>query len=184
MRICLKCRSVSARNASYCGRCGGAFGGLRCSSGHLSPGLAKRSFCPVCRTAELVQPVPSMNLGIVTRIVAWGLALLALKYLFAHLGLIAHELILALEWIIGKCVVGFLGSILSLLFALWVFIRCIAVFNPEYARSIDPFPKLVPMIWKGSIRALSWFGRTLFLLVEGRALPASKDNKRKPKEGS
>jgi len=181
--ICLKCRTVSHRSAEYCGTCGGAFRGLRCSAGHLSPGYARRTFCPTCRTQDVTQAVASLNLGFVTRIGAWVLALFTLKYGFAHLGDLFHAAGPLVEWVVGRCIVSFLGSLITLCLTLWVFIRCIGVFNPKYANQIDPFPKLVPALWKGMVKVLGWGGRTLFFLVEGRALPSSKDKKRKSKDG-
>ncbi len=184
MVICLKCRAVSSRSALYCGRCGGAFGGARCSAfGHLSPGLTRLTYCPVCRTKDVVQAVPSLNLGFMTRIAAWGLTLCGLKYLLGHLDLVIHVLSALIGWVLGKCLLESIGSTCSLLFVTWLFIRCIGALNPEFARRIDPFPKLVPALWRGGIRLLEWLGRMLFLIVEGKVLPELKKHRRKSREG-
>lgn len=168
MRWCKACRLLSPRGAAFCGGCAGAFGGTKClKCGHLTPGRGGLSVCPVCRSTDIVQPVPSIGLGCLPRMVAWGVALLAVRLALAHLGEIFGLAWRALGLIGGGGIIARLGSLLSLALTLKVFLWCVGFFNPDLAKRADPFPKLLPwsltVVHKGFTTAF----RLLCFLVEG-----------------
>lgn len=168
MRWCKDCRILSPREAKFCGGCAGAFGGTRClKCGHLTPGRGGLSVCPVCRSPEIAQPVSSIGLGCLPRIIAWGVALLAVRLVLSHIGDILGLTWLALGWIGGTGTIGRLGSLLALALTLKVFVWCVGFFDPDLAKRADPFPKLIPILWHGTVKAALWGFRILSKAVEG-----------------
>ena len=82
MVLCMKCKKISPTGSTFCGFGCGAFKGCVCGKGHVTPpGL---STCVSCGSTELSAYAPSINLRPVTRLVAWGLAILLLRLLFSH----------------------------------------------------------------------------------------------------
>lgn len=181
MIVCLKCRAVTGRGASYCGRCGGSFGGPRCANGHRSPGNSAVGWCPVCRSREVVQPVPCLDLGILTRIAAWAAAILLARWVLRGFPQNAAKVGNALEWLAGPWLVREAGADLSFLLALAMFCRCVTACNPEFGR-YDPFPKILAFLWKASWKGAALLWRLSLRCVEGKALPESAEKKRKRKE--
>lgn len=181
MRLCLRCRRLSPSGTAFCGSGCGAFGGARCPQGHVTPGGVV--CCPVCGTRDLVAETPSLGFGCATRSLGWALGILGLRLALAHLGDALGAAVVALEWLVGQCFVGGLWSLVSLLLALKLFAWGVGLFDAELAKRIDPGPKVLPMLWKLGSGAARWTGRLLLWGVEGKALPAPKGRKGKPKEG-
>jgi len=184
MRWCKACRLLSPHGAAFCGGCAGAFGGTKClKCGHLTPGRGGLSVCPVCRSADIVQPVPSVGLGCLPRMFAWGVALLAVRLALAHLGEIFGLAWRALGLVGGSGIIGRFGSLLSLALTLKVFLWCVGFFNPDLAKRADPFPKFVPTLWKVAAKILSLVGKGLVRAVEGGSPEKSKKRKDRSPEG-
>lgn len=181
MRFCLRCKRMSPRGSHYCISCSLAFGGSRCEHGHLTPGLGVIKACPVCRSAQLVQPTPSVNLALMSRATAWVMALLGLRWGFSHLDLIFRTAMAGLSWILGHSLMGSLSSLLSLAIALRIFVWCVGLFDPEGAKRLEPLTKLLPWLLKVFGKAAIEIAHLTFKLVEGRSFRPKEKKKEKEK---
>lgn len=182
MRLCLSCRRWSPRGSLYCVSGCGSFGGSRCGKGHLTPGLGAVARCPVCRSADIVPAVPSISTGWAFRLIAWTIAVVALREGFARPGEIFQAAGDAAAWLVGPRLLAEAKAVLFFLIALKIFIWCVSVFDADGAKRIDPFPKLIPFLTKYGGRAITGGWRLLVLIVEGRPLPTKKKAKKDRKE--
>jgi len=181
MRLCLRCRSWSPRGARYCLRGCGAFVGTLCEHGHLSPGLAAVARCPTCHTRNLVQATPSVNFGWTPRLLAWGCALLAIKFTLTHLGTILAWAVNGVGFVVGQEALQVVGSLISLLLALKVFAFCVRLVNTELGERLDLFPGVLRWIWSALLKTLGWLWKALVRLIEGPPPAPAKPKTTSPK---
>jgi hypothetical protein len=115
-----------------------------------------------------------LSFALLTRISAWCIAIYVLRWAFNHLDLLIRWAWAFLGWLVGKCLIAGLWSLLPIVLTLRVFLWCVGVFNPEYARQVDPFPKFLPWLWQASARAATLILRTVVWFVEGKSIGPSK----------
>lgn len=179
MRYCLDCRRFVPRDAIFCPGCGGAVGGTRCVNGHTTPSLRSATFCPICRSRQLIEPAQTVGMGCASRLIGWTVALLLLKWSFANIGGILAFLWRAVVFIVGCTVVSWLFGLIKLLLAVRIMVWFISLGSEDLARQVNPFPKLIPFVLRTTGRALLLLLRGLLYVVEGRTLPAPKKSRKK-----
>lgn len=182
MRYCLTCRRFLPRDAVFCPGCGGAIGGTRCNNGHTTPSVIQASFCPTCRSRSLIEPARTLELGCLSRLIGWGTALLALKWALANIGVIVGIIWNGIVFIVGCALISWVIGLVKLLLALRILIWFISIGAPEFAKSIDPFPKLLPWLVRGVGRGAWWVLRGLVYAVEGKVLPLPYRRKKDQRE--
>lgn len=178
MKICLVCRRPSPRGSIYCGECGGSFGGTRCSQGHLTPGLARLKSCPFCGTSDLATPIRSLNIGPIIRGSTWFVTLLAVRFMFGHLGSVFALFMSLASWIFGRTAVSVIIALMALAVALRVLSPVSNMFNPESARKLESAGRATETLLHVVVFAAKTIGRLLVWTIEG---PTTKSRKSKSK---
>lgn len=184
MRLCLSCRFVSPAGSLLCGRCGRSFGGRLCPRHHLSP--AGSQFCVQCGKKELTDPTLFLPLGWLSRLLAWGVALLLLSLISHHVGGLAGSLWSLACWslihLLNVCPCAIVQGVAKAsiwLLALLVF----SWFLPGPAGTRLRGALLGTLHWTGRIayRLTRGFGRWLHHRVEGAPATSEKTEKKNKK---
>ena len=184
MRLCLSCRFVSPAGSLLCGRCGRSFGGRLCPRHHLSP--AGSQFCVQCGKKELTDSTLFLTLGWLSRLLAWGMALLLLSLLSHHVGGLAHSLWSVACWsllhllnicpcVVVQGMVRALTWLLALLLLSW--------FLPGTAGARLQGALFGTLRWTGrtAYHMARAFGVWLYRRVEGAPATSGKSEKKKKK---
>lgn len=184
MHLCLSCRFVSPAGSLLCGRCGRSFGGRLCSRHHLSP--AGSQFCVQCGKQELTESTLFLSLGWVSRLIAWGGALLLISLITHHASGLAYGLWAVAWWavvhLLNVCpcavvreLVRALTWLLALLLLSWLL--------PGTAGARLRGALLGTLRWTGhaAFRMTRAFGVWLYRRVEGAPAAPEKTEKKKKK---
>lgn len=180
MVFCLACRRFISRNTLFCPGCGGAIGGVRCKNGHTITGTMSAQFCSTCRSRQFINAAPTVNLGCLSRLLAWTAAILLLKLAFTNIEAVSGTLWNLFFWVVGCKVIVWFLKLIELLLIIRIFVWFVSFGSKEFAQQIDPFPKIVPALFRLMGKTLVWFLRALLYVVEGRQFPA-KSGKKRPK---
>ncbi len=179
MLFCLDCKRFLSGDSLFCPGCGGAVGGVRCKNGHTIKAAKSADYCSICRNRQFVQAAPILYLGCFGRLAAWIIALLCVKALLANIDIIIHLAWNTFLWIVGCKIICWFFALLELLIALKMLVWLVSLGSKELAAHIDPFPKLVPAVFRLAGKLLLWCLKALLLAVEGRASsPKSTKKKR------
>lgn len=181
MIYCMACKRFLAKESVFCPGCGGSVGGVRCKNGHTIRGAQSAEYCSVCRSRKFVGAAPTVNLGCVSRLLAWLAVILLVKAAFSNIESITSMVWNFFIWVVGCKVVNWLFQLFEVLLAIRIFVWFVSFGSKEFAAQIDPFPKVIPALFRLSGKFLLWLLRALLYLVEGRQLPA-KNTKRLRKE--
>lgn len=183
MRLCVSCRFVSPPGSLLCGRCGRSFDGRLCPRHHVSP--AGSRFCVRCGHKELTETTLWLPLGWLSRLLAWGTALLLISLAAHHAGGIVQGLWAVARWVlmgllgIRPCaLLRAVGAILSWGVALLI----LSWLLPGAAGGRLRGVLLGLLHWAGqtSFRLARWTGRWLYRRVEGApAVPKKAEKKKK-----
>jgi len=179
MKAC-SCGSVIPRGSAYCPGCGRTVGGRKCPAcGELSP-LGAR-FCRACGSNKLRDGAPTVSLGFIPRIVAWGIALFLLRAAFAG-GLLQRSAGTAFAYVFGRSAGSVAGSAVCVAVTVGLYLVIaehilggrVELLRPYLAalgRALSALPKLA--LW--CVRALLW-------AVEGVPFPSSKKKERRKED--
>lgn len=182
MIICKSCRTSWPDGSKFCGTCGGAFYGKRCSKGHWSPKSAQS--CTLCGSADLSEYADSYTLRPLARVIAWLIFLLCLRFAWP----LVFWLFAAADSVIGfvfgskpsVIVIGLIATVLPLLVIVGVFILIV----PSSA-------KHVPTLVRASARCLKvlsdvciWTGKTVFGLSRAIVQSSARSSDLKEEEES
>lgn len=149
MIFCRSCGKAWPKGSARCGSCGGSFGGRRCPKDHLSPSAASR--CVVCGSDELTEPTPSLELGCVSRLLAWLCVPLIAKLLWSNLDAVLG----AAPWMAGGLTRFVFGTDLPQVFwSLIIPLVNLIVLAAVLSAVCPGFRKQVPGITKASLRAV------------------------------
>jgi len=184
MRLCLSCRFVSPAASLLCGRCGRSFGGRLCPRHHLSP-VGSR-FCVQCGKQELTDATLFLSLGWLSRLLAWGVALLLISLITHHAGGLAHGLWAVAWWalvhllnicpcVVMRELVGVLTWLLALLLLSWLLPGIAG------ARLRGALFGTLRWTWHVASRMTHAFGGWLYRRVEGAPATPEKSGKKKKK---
>lgn len=142
MKLCISCRHIAQADAAFCPVCGRTFGGVRCPSGHITQGKVVHC-CAICGSRDLTQGTESLELGCISRIVAWALALVLLRFTVAHLDGLWQALVGLSSFVIGeqhlRYFLSTLESVLCIVVALWI----VQLMLGRRASELVPAPKLI-----------------------------------------
>ena len=184
MRLCLSCRFVSPAGSLLCGRCGRSFGGRLCPRHHLSP--AGSQFCVQCGKKELTDATLFLSFGWLSRLLAWGMALLLISFITHHAGSLVRSLWAVACWslihLLNICpcaVVQQMMRIVSWLLALLL----LSYFLPASGGTRLRGVLLGALRWSGRVayRLTRGFGRWLYHRIEGASPTSEKTQTQKKK---
>lgn len=173
MILCLSCYHSWPDSALFCGRCKRSFGGRRCRRGHLSPSAA--TCCLTCGSAELSVPARSLSTGLASRMIAWIVLLLIVKWTWPYVGLVLGLLLAVFDWFFGFV----FGVRLSTVFAsafhlclnLAVFTALLALFFPGFRKHLPSLgrglAKILRLFWKLGVALLRLVFHVLSYLAQG-----------------
>ncbi len=171
MIICKTCRTSWPDGSKFCGTCGGAFYGKRCSKGHWSPKSAQS--CTRCGSTDLSEYTDSYTLRPLARVLAWLALLLCLRFAWPLVCWLFVAADSVLGFLFGSkpsvMVIGLIATVLPLLVVLGVFVLIV----PSSAKHVPTLLKAVARCLKVLWDVCIWAGRTAFgigrTIVQGSA---------------
>jgi hypothetical protein len=170
---CLSCHRSWPDSALFCGHCKRSFGGRRCPHGHLSPRFA--TFCTTCGSKELSLATSSFSTQSVSRVVAWVIVLVLLKWILPYTPQILGSLLAAGDWLFGFIFGVRLGVLLVAVFhfclQLAVLIGLFALFFPGFRKHLPAlgraFAKILRLVWKLCVVSARLAFRVLRYVAQG-----------------
>ena len=177
MVLCCSCRRLAPKDSTFCPCCGKGLAVTCCANGHVTPGTASIRFCPVCRSTQVTPPTPSLNLGCVSRLLAWVLVIVGLRFLVGHLDWVFAGIGWLFSFIFGVAFQHLFGFLMEIT-VLWVIVvGAINLASPDLARALNPFPKLIPWLFRIVWLCVVVFAKILLRLVEGPSATPKRETK-------
>ncbi len=164
MKLCLRCFRLNEKSAEFCaGGCGSLMGGARCPKGHVSPGN-RVICCSHCGTEEVVQAVPYLNLSFGPRLMAWAVAIMGIRWGFAHPRVVWQWGMTVVSFMVGERHVALVSSLFTLLVFLWVLQL---LFGRKVAELV-PSPRHVFIVIRAILRFTGKACVLIYHCIEGR----------------
>lgn len=177
MIICKSCRTSWPDGSRFCGTCGGAFYGKRCSNGHWSPKSAQS--CTRCGSTDLSEYADSYTLGPLARVLAWLVFLLCLRFAWPLVFWLSNAADLIIGFVIGSkpsvIVLGLIATVLPLAAVVGVFVLMV----PSSGKNLPALAKALARCLKVLWDVFVWTGRIAYglcrAIVQGSTRNSDKN---------
>ena len=182
---CLRCHALWPADALYCGRCQRSLGARICRrcAARNAPGCRA---CLQCGGADLTAATPCLKLRWVTRLLAWLLVLLSIRFAAYHAATVLHLLAVLAWWalatfvnvspcLLQTIIVRLLAWLLALFLLSWMLPESLG--KPLRALLARTVSRGVPLGLRAAITVAAWLRRC----VEGTTQKAKKDEQKKKK---
>ena len=164
MILCLKCGRLNLGAAHFCGSGCGSFRGGRCPEGHVTHGPR----CGTCGLATSEAETPSVNLGCLGHIAAWGLVLVGMRFAVRD-GNFVRLADTAFTFVVGRSIGSILESAFTVLAMIGILALVLQCCIGDKVNVLGGYGRFLAFLFTGLWQVAVGGGKLLFALVEGVA---------------